>query len=194
MSTKNLYTFGGVSGIVAVLATVALFVTTDPSGNRSLMTNILSWIIGLSSIVLVYAVYRRCRDSASILSLLALVAGVGGNVLFLFGTLSPAFYSIGDIGESIVLMLGVPLFGLAYLKTQGISRILAVIGIVTGVTGLANYVVLAMDGGSWSSPNNPANLPAIMGTYLGFVLCYVIWMAWTGGVLIKSGKQVLNGE
>ena len=189
MSIKSTYRFGGICGIVAVLATLALYFATDPSGNRSLMTHVLSWIIGLGSIVLFYAAYLRCRDSASSFSLLALIAGIGGNILFLFGTLSPSFYGIGDVGESVVLMLATPLFGIAYFQTQGISRALAVIGILTGIAGLANYLVLKMDGGSWSAPNNPANLPAIMGTYLAFVLGYVVWLGWTSGVLLKSSRE-----
>jgi hypothetical protein len=189
MLYKNYYRLGGTCGIVAVIATFALTATTDPSGNRSLMTNILSWVIGLASIGLMYTAYQRCRADAPTLSLLAVIVGIAGNLLFLFGTLSPSYYSIGDMGENIVLMLGVPLFGIAYLKTQGMARVLAVIGILTGVAGLANYAVIAMDGGSWTAPNNPANLPAIMATYLGFVLFYIVWIGWTSGILIKSSRQ-----
>ncbi len=174
MSSKNYYRLGGICGIAAVITTLALTATTDPSGNRSLMTNILSWVIGLATVVLMYAAYQRCRADAPTLSLLAVIASIGGNLLFLFGTLSPSFYGIGDKGESVVLMLSVPLFGIAYLKTQGVPHILAIIGILTGVAGLANYAVIAMDGGSWTAPNNSANLPAIMATYLGFVLFYII--------------------
>lgn len=189
MSNKSIYRFGGICGIVAVVATLALYFTTDPSGNRSLMTHVLSWIIGLASIALFYAAYLRCRESAPLFSLLALIAGIGGNLLFLFGTFSPSFYSIGDFGETLVLMAACPLFGIAFFQTQGISRVLAVIGILTGVAGLANTLVLNMDGGSWSAPNDPANLPAIMGTYLAFVLGYVIWLGWTSGVLLKSARR-----
>ncbi|MEO8356286.1 MAG: hypothetical protein ABI621_10245 [Chloroflexota bacterium] len=189
MSNKSIYRYGGICGIVAVLATLALYFTTDPSGNRLLMTHVLSWVIGLSSIVLIYAAYLRCRESAPLFSLLALIAGVGGSLMFLFGTFSPSFYGIGDIGEMIVLMVACPLFGIAFFQTQGISRVLAVIGILTGIAGLANSLVLKMDGGSWSAPNDPANLPAIMGTYLAFVLGYVIWLGWTSAVLLKSSRQ-----
>jgi hypothetical protein len=189
MSTKSIYRFGGILGIVVVVATFVLYFTTDPSGNRSLMTHLLSWIIGLGSLVLFYAAYLRCRESAPLFSLLALLAGVAGNLLFLFGTFSPSFYGIGDFGEMLVLMLACPLFGIAYFQTQGISRILAVIGILTGVAGLANSLVINMDSGSWSAPNDPANLPAIMGTYLTFVLGYVIWVGWTSRVLLKTAKS-----
>jgi hypothetical protein len=189
MSTKTLYRLGGICGIIALIATFAIYFTTDPSGNRSLLTNLLSWVVGLTSIVLVYAVYLRCRESASAISMLALAAAVIGNGLFLFGTFSPSLYSIGDIGENIVLMVSVPLFGIGFFMTKGMSRILAGIAILTGIAGLANFAVLKMDVGSWSAPNNPADLPAIMATYLGFVLCYVIWMAWTGGALLKASKS-----
>ena len=189
MSIKSTYRLGGILGIAAVIATFAIYLTTDPSGYRSLITNILSWVVGLSSIVLFYAAYLRCRESAPLFSLLALIAGIGGNILFLFGTLSPSFYGIGDVGESVVIMLATPLFGIAYFKTQGISRILAVIGFLTGIAGLANSLALKMDGGSWSAPNNPANLPAIMGTYLAFVLGYAVWLGWTSGVLLKASKE-----
>lgn len=189
MSNTSLYRLGGILGIVVVVATFALYFTTDPSGNRSLMTHILSWIIGLGSLVLFYAVYLRCRESAPLFSLLALIAGIVGNALFLFGTFSPSFYGVGDFGETLVLMLACPLFGIAYIQTQGISRVLAMIGILTGAAGLANSLVIKMDGGSWSAPNDPANLPAIMGTYLAFVLGYVIWVGWTSRVLLKRAKS-----
>ncbi|MBI5824526.1 MAG: hypothetical protein HZB18_10900 [Chloroflexi bacterium] len=189
MSTKSIYRLGGILGIVVVVATFALYFTTDPSGNRSLMTHVLSWIIGLGSILLFYAAYLRCRESAPLFSLLALIAGIGGNALFLFGTFSPSFYGIGDFGETLVLVVACPLFGIVYFQTQGISRILAVIGILTGAAGFANSLVIKMDGGSWSAPNDPANLPAIMGTYLAFVLGYVIWLGWTSRILLKEGKS-----
>jgi hypothetical protein len=189
MSTKPISRIGGICGIVVVVATFALYFPTDPSGNRSLMTHILSWIIGLGSIALFYAAYLLCRESSPLFSLLALIAGLGGNVLFLFGTFSPTFYGIGDFGEMIVLMLACPLFGIAYFQAQGISRVLAVIGILTGIAGLANSLVIKMDGGSWTAPNNPANLPAIMATYLGFVLFYIVWIGWTSGVLLRSSKH-----
>ena len=34
-----------------------------------------------------------------------------------------------------------------------------------------------------------ANLPAIMGTYLAFVLGYVVWVGWTSAHLLKSSRQ-----
>ena len=52
MSTKSIYRIGGICGIVAVVATLALYFTADPSGNRSLMTHVLSWIIGVDSLAL----------------------------------------------------------------------------------------------------------------------------------------------
>lgn len=45
---------------------------------------------------------------------------------------------------------------------------------------------LTRTGGTWTNPNNPALLPAIMGTYAGFVLLYVAWITWTSVVLIRS--------
>lgn len=189
MPTKSIFRLGGICGIAVVVVTLALYFATDPSGNRSLMTNILSWIIGLGSLSLFYAAYLRCRESAPLFSLLALIAGIAGNLMFLFGTLSPSFYGIGDFGETLVLMLACPLYGIAYFQTQGISRALAVIGILTGAAGLANTLVIKMDGGSWSAPNDPANLPAIMATYLAFVLGYIVWIGWTSAVLLKSSRQ-----
>ena len=77
------------------------------------------------------------------------------------------------------------LAGLAANSQAGFPRALAIIGIVAGVAGLLNFLVVTIGGGDYTDPNNPALAPFIWATYLPAALG-AVWLVWEGVLLFRK--------
>lgn len=185
MSDNNLARYGGIAGILALI--VAFSVAVLPSFTDALLLVALVLLA-----VMTFSLYRIYRSQEPTLSLIGLVVGIGAPVVLLVSMLissKPGNFSGLVMGASFFAMTFC--FGLAAYrqKSQDVPRLLAILGIVAGVAGLVNFVLVLVGGGDYANPNNPALSPLIMGSYLLAALLALIWIVWTGVNLIR-GKMV----
>lgn len=178
MSSNNLFRIGGIAAIVSVVLMLGYYVLPP-----------LFAIGALAMAVFVFALYRLCSATAPTLSLVGAVLGIGGSVI-----LAAMWLIAGDRNaapQNIAIWAGffAPplLFGLAAYQQPkiGMPRILAIIGIIGGVAGLINLILTLIGGGNWAPPNNPALSPLIMGSYYIGMLPTLVWIVWTGIVLLR---------
>lgn len=144
--------------------------------------------------VFVFALYHLFRHAAPAASLAAAVAGIGGAVVLAITALATGSQSGLVVGISTWAVYFLPPLVFGYLAYQqpaaGLPRLLAVIGLAGGAFGLANTVLVLAGGGDYANPNNPALTPFILGTYYLAMLPVMIWMVWTGLVLLRSGPAL----
>jgi hypothetical protein len=147
-------------------------------------------VIGaLVGTLFVFALYRLFNSESPAVSLAGAVLGIGGALLL--AVLVVLNGAQNNSIQNLVLwaaFMSPPLFfgWLAYRHPDaGIPRALALIGLVGGVFGLLNLIVTLIAGGDWSNPNNPALSPVILGTYYLGMLPTLVWMLWSGIVLLK---------
>lgn len=178
MSANNLYRIGG----IAVFVGIILFL-------GYLISPVFLALGALSFAIFTYALYRLFKTDAPGLSLVGAVLGIGGAVLL--AVLILASGAQNNVLQNFAIWAALftpPLFFgiLAYQHPgAGMPRILALIGILGGIGGLLNLILTLIGGGDWSNPNNPALAPLIMGTYYVGMLTTLVWLVWTGILLLR---------
>lgn len=192
MSNNNLFRIGGIAAIASIVLLVFAFAAGGGStsiSDVSFLMRLLLSAFAIAVAVFVFSLYRLYRAEEPTMSLVGAIGGIGGAVLLVISVLILNLQSLTLYGIAMFATLFLPalLFGfLAYQHSQiGFSRILGAIGIVAGVFGLINTVLVVMGGGDWNKPNDPALYPLIMGSYSIASLAAAVWLVWGGIVLLR---------
>ena len=186
---NNLFRFAGWSAYLSAAATiigaitlVIFFSVGDPFG---IMNDISSVIIGLTGIVILFALYQLHRSAAPVMSLVAFV--IGSLAMLTASILQTLLVAIRmDFGEITTYAFGVfgaslVVYGYLVIANKTLPRGLGWWGIVAGLG-----FVLVVTGFIVSGPNHPL-------TYIGglvSVIAYPTWAIWLGRVLLKSTKEM----
>lgn len=184
MSNSTLYRIGGIAVFLSVLLSFGAYAAP-----------IFLAIGSLLFAVFIFALYRLFSGSAPTLSLVTAVVGiVGAVVLAVMVFASPAILpnnALSNIATWASWFLPPMAFGfLAYQHSNlGMSRTLGIIGILGGLGGLVNLIVTLAAGGDWSNPTNPALSPVIMGSYYVGMLITLVWLVWSGVVLLRGASK-----
>lgn len=169
-STNNLFR---VSGLAAILGILVMFGATT-----------LPVLVGIGILVIAAYYFALYRAESSALNLIATLSAIGGAILALFTAATPNhLYNVAFMAGLVLPPL---LAGLAANGKAGFPRALAIAGIVAGVFGVLNFVVVAIGGGDYTNPNNPALTPLIYGTYIPSMLAVLVWLVWGGIRLFRK--------
>lgn len=178
MNSQSIFRVGGIAVILAVIISLA-----------SMAIPILLAVGALCMAVYIFALYRLFSAASPKLSLAVAVLGIVGSIVLavqvlMFGIPNNA---LSNTATWAIFFLPPLIFGsLAYQHPEaGLQRGLALIGILGGVGGLVNLIVVLIGGGDWSNPNNPALSPLIMTSYYAGMLLVLVWMVWVGIVLLR---------
>ncbi len=185
MDKSSLFRLVGWSAYVSAAATiigavtlVIFFSAGDPFG---IMNDISSVVIGLTGIIILFAMYQLHRSVAPVISLVAFAVGALAmltaavlqtllvTIRLDFGVITT--YTFGVFGASLVV------YGYLVIANKTLPRGLGWWGIVAG----AGYI-LVTTGFILGGPNS--NLTYIGG--LTSVIAYPTWAIWLGRVLLKS--------
>ena len=185
MDKSSLFRFAGwsafVSAAATVLGAVTLVIFFSVGGPFGIMNDISSVIIGLTGIIILFALYQLHRSVAPVISLAAFI--IGSLAMLTASILQTLLVAIRmDFGEITTYAFGVfgaslMIYGHLVLVNATLPRALGWWGIVAGL----GYV-LVVTGFVVSGPNHPLN-------YIGglaSVIAYPTWAIWLGRVLLKS--------
>jgi hypothetical protein len=187
---KNLFRLAGWSAILSAIATlvgavtlVIFFSVGEPFGT---INDVSSVVIGLTAILILFALYQIHRPSAPTVSLVAFLIGA---LAMLIAALLQALLVInvlnfGAFGETVTVMFGIfgaslVTFGWLVYSSGTMPRRLAWAGIAAGI----GYVLVNV-GFILGGENHPL---AYLGGALA-VIAYPTWAIWLGRVLLKSNK------
>ncbi len=170
LAPNNMYRIGGAAAILGVLLMFG--------------AGVLPPLVGIGMLVTAAYYFALYRVESSALNLIATLSAVGGAILALFTAAVPNhLYNIAFL-TGLTLP---PLFaGLAFNGKASFPRILAIAGIVAGVFGVLNFVVVAIGGGDYTNPNNPALTPLVYGAYIPSMLAVLVWVVWGGIRLFRK--------
>ena len=164
LSTNNLYRVGG---LAAILGLLLMFGYT-----------VLPMLMGIGLLVTAVFYFALYRAESSVLNLVATVSAAGGAIFMFFIKVEPSHpYNIALLAA---LFLPPLLAGLAVNGQAGFPRALAISGMVGGVFGILNFVVVTIGGGDYTNPNNLALTPFVWATYIPSMLAILVWLVWGG--------------
>ena len=172
MSNNNLFRYGGAAAILGIL--IMFGAAALPA------------LVGIGFLVIAAYYFALYRAESSALNLIATLSTVGGAILALFTAATPNhLYNVAFLTG---LALPPLLAGLAFNGKADFPRALAITGIVGGVFGLLNFVVVAAIGGGdyTNMMNNPALAPLIYVTYIPSMLAILVWLVWGGIRLFRK--------
>lgn len=185
MNKNSLFRFAGWSAYLSAAATlvgavtlVIFFSVGDPYGK---MNDVSSVLIGLTGIVILFALYQIHRASAPTVSLLAFVIGA---IAMLIGAMLQALLVMTGTayGEIVTFVFGIygaslVIFGWLAASSGILPRALAWMGIAAGLGYVLVTTVFVVGG-----PNH-------MLTYIGgalSVIAYPIWGFWLGRIWLRA--------
>lgn len=182
MNNQSIIRYGGIAGILSAILMLVLSFTVDPASGIPLPYTVVSLAVG---IVLVAGLHLLYRSEASTLSLAASAISVIGYVLFVVASLMQvAFPSpVLAAADIAVYILGLSLFSWLAYRTHKMPRLLAVVGFVAALAGVASYIMMSATGASVTSMENLP--PVLMALFTVYLIGVVVWLAWTGVVLLR---------
>jgi hypothetical protein len=169
-SANTLFRLGGIAAILGILFTLGYAV--------------VPLLLGIGALVMAVYYFALYRGELSMLNLAATLSAAGGAILLLFIKIGPS--QIYGIALAAAIFVPALLAGLAANGRAGFPRALAIAGILGGVFGLLNYVVVAIGGGDYTNPNSPALTPFIWATYIPAMLATLVWLVWGGIHLFRK--------
>jgi hypothetical protein len=193
MSNQSIYRTGGIAAILGIVLLILSVVTTGTMvttpGEITFLSRLLLVLAVVTFVVAAYALYLLFRPYAKGLSLTAVVlSGLGWvfvAISMLFMNMQPLMlYNLGFVACLFAPPL---LFGYLALRYRqaGLPRSLAIVGLVAGVAGVINYILVTLGGSDWANPSNPALLPFINIAYFVGVLFLLVWLVWSAVFLLR---------
>jgi len=178
MASSSLFRIGGIAGILSIVLIIGYAVWPP-----------LLAVGALVLAVFIFALYRLFSPGSPMLSLVGAAVGIGGAVILAVMLLIRGDQNAAPQNLALWASMFFPplVFGLAAWQQPkvGMPRPLAIIGLVGGVFGLVNLLLTLAGGGNWSQPNNPALAMPIMLAYYVATLATLVWMVWTGIILVR---------
>lgn len=187
----NLFRLGGIAAFLSIALIVVDTVITGvvSPANVPLSSRLLNSAAALILIPMLYALYVIYRDQAPTLGWVAWFEYLGAVALYVICLLALNLRPLAlyNFAFAAVNMLPSLLFGMLMVQQpqSGMPRGLGILGIVAGVFGIVRYVLLTLGGGDWTNLSNPALQPVIFFSYIGWVLLGIIWLIWTGVLLLR---------
>lgn len=194
MSSNKMFRIGGVSAFLSIALILADTVFTGVASPASVPVS--SRIINSAAAIVLlpfsYALYIIYRDIAKSLSQIAWFEVLGATILYIvslliLGLQPLALYNIAFTTANMVPSL---LYGIlmAQQPQAGMPRTLGILGIIAGGLGVVRYVFLTLGGGDWTNLSNPALQPVIFISYMAWIALGVVWLIWTGVLLLRQPK------
>ena len=185
MDKSSLFRLVGWSAYVSAAATiigavtlVIFFSVGDPFG---IMNDISSVIIGLTGIIILFALYQLHRSVAPVMSLIAFIVGA---LAMLTAAVVQSLLVINGTNFGMIVTVSFGLYGLSLIAygyltvvNETLPRRLGWWGIVAGI----GYV-LVITGFILGGENHPL-------TYIGglaSIIAYPTWAIWLGRVLLNT--------
>ena len=185
------YRLGGISAFLSIaLILVDTIVTGVVSpANVPLSSRLLNSAAALILVPMLYALYVIHRDQAPTLGRVAWFEYLGAVVLYVICLLALNLRPLAlyNFAFAAVNMIPSLLFGILMARQpqSGMPRGLGILGIVAGILGIVRYILVTLGGGDWTDLSNPALQPIIFFSYIGWIFLSVIWLIWTGILLLR---------
>ena len=188
MSNNNFLRIAGIAGILNMVCWLGVSFTSNPdvSAPPSLLYQIFSYGASLTWIVLAIGLYLLYRHDAATLSLVAVTVSVLAPLVGDIGTLAKADPAVVIISLGL-LAVGIFLFSWLAYSTRRMSRLLSIIGLIVGLAGVLVAAVQLTGFGTDPTAQNPILLVVGGVIFFSYFLGVLVWVVWTGIVLL-SGK------
>jgi hypothetical protein len=174
MSTNKFFRIAGWCSLVGALSMVIAVVFFMLSGQfpiAGIIGGILEYISLLLMIIVFYALYVALRSESKVISLAGMILLVVAIVVDIIANLN---YGNTTLGNLWYLMISLPflIYGFLALQSPRMSRGLAVVGFLTGVT----YFISGAGGllGSQNLADSISSISAIL---------MLVWLVWLWRVL-----------
>lgn len=184
MSNNSLTRFAGYCGVAAALIMLTMTFTTKPGATPNLILALAGDVVG---IVLTAGLYFFYRDHSSGTSLAAGDISWIGYLLFVVIMFANVSHEPGSplttIADFSVYILGVGLFSVLALQSGRMPRALAYVGFFAALAGVIVYILML-------GVKLDLTSPAVIASYMLYLVGEVVWLAWTGIALLKTKAAV----
>ncbi|MBI3163857.1 MAG: hypothetical protein HYZ24_04180 [Chloroflexi bacterium] len=180
MSNNSLTRFAGYAGVAGAIIMLTMTFTTKPGATPNLILALAGDVAG---IVLTAGLYLLYRDYSSGTSLAAGGIAWIGYLLFVVIMFANVSHEPGSplttIADVSVYILGIGLFSVLALQSGRMPRALAYVGFFAALAGVIVYILML-------GVKLELTSPAVIVSYMLYLIGVVVWLGWTGIALLKS--------